>query len=276
MTSARPETIEAGSPDRFGYEWRVYSDIRPEYEEQFQRWTMLITREEWKDSVFLDVGCGVGRNSYWPLTYGARAGIAIDVDESTLSSARKNLSAFGNAVVREMSAYEIDYRDYFDIVFSIGVVHHLEFPQAALHEMVKATKPGGKVLIWVYGLEHNRWLLWMLDPTRKLVFSRLPISVTHHLSLYPTLLLWLGLRLRIGWIEYFRLLRQLTFGHLRSIVFDQMLPKIANYWPRETVEDLLRTAGLIDIRVEAVNDMSWCAVGIRPVVTELRDTWASD
>ena len=30
----------AGSPDRFGYEWNAYSEILPEYEEQFRRWTV--------------------------------------------------------------------------------------------------------------------------------------------------------------------------------------------------------------------------------------------
>jgi hypothetical protein len=47
-------------------------------------------------------------------------------------------------------------------------------------------------------------------------------------------------------------------------VFDQMLPKIANYWPRETVERLLRDQGLVDIRTVWVNEMSWSAVGTKP------------
>ena len=27
-----------GSPEWFGYEWQKYSELRPEYEEQFRHW----------------------------------------------------------------------------------------------------------------------------------------------------------------------------------------------------------------------------------------------
>jgi hypothetical protein len=50
---------------------------------------------------------------------------------------------------------------------------------------------------------------------------------------------------------------------LRSIVFDQMLPKIANYWPRETVEHLMTGAGLQDVSLIWVDEMSWLAIGAK-------------
>jgi len=230
----------SGSPERFGYEWQSYSEVLPEHEEQFQRWAVHLPPEEWRGKTFLDVGCGMGRNSYWPLHYDAAAGVAIDVDPRSLASARRTLAKFPNATVQAMSAYDIAYRDHFDIVFSIGVIHHLEFPERALEAMVGAAKPGGRVLIWVYGLENNEWIVYFLNPLRKALFSRLPIGLVHHLSLYPALILWLALRLGLRQIEYFRLLRRLSFRNMRSIVFDQMLPKIANYWPRDFVERLLR------------------------------------
>lgn len=76
-----------GSSDRFGYEWAVYSEILPDYEEQFRRWTPRLGPEDWKGKTFLDVGCGMGRNSYWPMRYGAAGGAAVDIDERPLESA---------------------------------------------------------------------------------------------------------------------------------------------------------------------------------------------
>jgi len=61
------------------------------------------------------------------------------------------------------------------------------------------------------------------------------------------------------------LLAGFGFGHLRSIVFDQMLPRIAHYWPRAAVQELMETAGLADIRLAPVHQMSWSAIGTRPV-----------
>lgn len=264
--AATPEAapLAAGSPDRFGYEWHNYAELRPEYEEQFRGWTAPLAPEDWRGVAFLDVGCGMGRNSYWPMTYGAASGTAIDVDERSLAAARKTLAGFPSVAVRRLSAYDIDDRDRFDIVFSIGVIHHLEFPERAVRAMAAAAKPGGRVLIWVYGRENNEWIVRLLDPLRKALFSRLPIGFVHHLSLYPAALLWLALRLGAGRIQYFRLLRRFAFRHLRSIVFDQMLPKIAHYWSRDEAIDLLWQAGLSDISATWINEMSWSVVGRRP------------
>ncbi|HWG78733.1 MAG TPA: class I SAM-dependent methyltransferase [Stellaceae bacterium] len=255
----------AGSPGRFGYEWQVYAEMRPEYEEQFRRWTQPLAPADWRGKSFLDVGCGMGRNSYWPMHYGAASGMAIDVDQRSLASARRTLAPFPAVELREMSAYAIDAADRFDIVFSIGVIHHLAEPQRALRAMVRAAKPGGKVLIWVYGLENNGWIVRLVTPLRKALFSRLPIGLVHHLSLYPTLLLWLALRLGLDGIEYFRLLRRLRLRHLRSIVFDQMLPKIAHYWPKAAVAALMQEAGLAEVELTWVNEMSWSALGVKPL-----------
>jgi SAM-dependent methyltransferase len=257
-------TVAAGSPERFGYEWHTYAEMRSEYAEQFRRWTVHLSPEDWRGKFFLDVGCGMGRNSYWPMTFGAAGGVAIDVDHRSLASARRTLTPYPQVEVRERSAYAIDEDGRFDIVFSIGVIHHLEAPEKALAAMVKAAKPGGKVLIWVYGRENNGLIVHVLTPLRKLIFSRLPIGFVHHLSLYPSLALWAALRLGLNSIEYFRMLRQLSLRHLRSIVFDQMLPKIANYWSRETVGTMMRESKLVDIRLAWVNEMSWSALGTKP------------
>lgn len=266
MTDAKSpdaHSTHGGSTERFGFEWDHYSTIDPRYEEQFLRWMPHFSKSDWRDKRFLDVGCGMGRNSYWPLSYGAASSKSIDLDERSLAAARRTLAGFPQAEVEKRSAYEIEDEDAFDIAFSIGVIHHLEFPDQALTQMAKAARPGGKVAIWVYGRENNGWMLWLLDPTRRLLFSKLPLSVVHHLALYPTALLWLALRAGLAQIEYFRLIRTFSFAHLRSIVFDQMLPRISNYWRKDEVDALMKRAGLDDVQLTWVNEMSWAAIGTK-------------
>src|ERR1700722_12574121 len=91
--------VDRGSPERFGYSWDLYAQILPEHEEQFRRWTAPLIPDDWRDQTFLDAGCGIGRNSYWPMTYGASGGVAVDVDERTLARANENLSRFSNLEV---------------------------------------------------------------------------------------------------------------------------------------------------------------------------------
>jgi SAM-dependent methyltransferase len=205
MNQSRSDTCNAkGSPDRFGYAWNKYSKILPVYEELFQSWSLLIPKNEWYNKSFLDVGCGMGRNSYWPMIYGAKRGIGIDIDDRSLTAAASNLIDFPNYQTQNCSVYNISYSDVFDIVFSIGVIHHLKHPKLALEKMIQATKPGGKVMIWVYGKQNMKWIR-LFNPLRKHIFAQLPIAITHFLSLFPTILLWISLKLGFGKIKYFHL-----------------------------------------------------------------------
>ena len=253
-----------GSPDRFGYSWAIFSEIIPEHREQFLRWSAAMPRDTWKNALFIDAGCGIGRNSYWAMLEGAAGGVAIDLDDRSLAAARKNLESYPGLEVRKQSVYEIPEEGKFDIAFSIGVIHHLAEPIAALQRLTRCVKPGGHVLIWVYGQENMRWLTRYFDPIRRLLFSRMPLSLVYHFSLYASAALWLALRLGLSRLEYYKLLRRLPFRNLRVIVFDQMIPRVANYWPREFVEGLMRSADLVDVRLVHVNEMSWSASGRKP------------
>ena len=68
------------SEDRFGYEWDRYSDIYPEYEQQFLNWISPLDSEDFIGKDILDAGCGMGRNSYYALQYGAKYVTAFDAE----------------------------------------------------------------------------------------------------------------------------------------------------------------------------------------------------
>jgi hypothetical protein len=63
------------------------------------------------------------------------------------------------------------------------------------------------------------------------------------------------------------MLQKFTFNHLRAMVFDQLLPRIAHYWARSAVDQMMRDQGLLDVRLIWVNEMSWCAIGTKPSAT---------
>jgi len=75
--------------------------------------------------------------------------------------------------------------------------------------------------------------------------------------------LWILIKLGFGKIGYFNLIRQFSLGHLRLVIFDQMLPCIANYWTKAEVYNLMKNAGLQNILLKQVNGMSWCALGTK-------------
>ncbi len=252
--------LAKGSPERFGYSWDRYAELLPEHEEQFLRWTTL-EKSFWKNMRFLDGGCGIGRNSYWPMKYGAAGGLAVDLDDRTLARAKENLAQFPDVEVRKQSIYEIAEADAFDIAFSIGVVHHLSDPDVAIARLVRASKPGGLVLVWLYGREGNGWIVHLFNPLRHALFSRIPLRMVHALSWPLTAILWCLLHLGLPRGAYYRLIRGFSFDHLRAIVFDHMIPQIALYYTRAEAEALLARAGLTEIRSTWVNQNSWSVTG---------------
>lgn len=255
----------AGSPERFGYSWAQFAELTPDQEEQFRRWTAPIDPATgWLGAKFLDVGCGAGRNSHWAMRYGAIGGLAIDLDERSLALARQNLAMFPSVEVRSLSIYDLPPEPVFDIAFSIGVIHHLQDPDAAVRRMVEAVKPGGRVLIWVYGYENMALYVFLLNPLRHLLFSRLPTPAIKWLAHLPAAVLWLGLRIVPVKLEYLRLIRTFTYAHLHHILLDQMLPRIAHYWKRAEVEALANGAGLSELELVHVNGMSWGCLGRKP------------
>ena len=262
LAANMPE-VTRGSPERFGYSWDRYADLLPEHEEQFLRWTKL-DRSFWRGVRLLDGGCGIGRNAWWPMTYGAQGGVAVDVDDRTLARARRNLAPFASVEVRKQSIYEIAEENTFDIAFSIGVVHHLSDPDAAVARLMRAVRPDGQVLVWLYGRENNGWIVHLFNPLRRALFSRLPLRLVHVLSWPLTAVLWCALRLGVQPGAYYRLIRRFSFAHLRAIVFDHMIPRIAQYYTHNDAMALLSRAGLTDIRATPVNENSWSVIGRKP------------
>lgn len=147
------------------------------------RWITPLNKNDFAGKRILDCGCGIGRNAYWALKYGAKEVVAFDYDRRTVSVCKKNLSEFNNAHVYYDSIYKIKYEEYFDIVFSIGVIHHLENPHLAVQNMVKAAKKGGTVLIWVYGYEGNEGIVKYVNPVRRF-FSKFPVGLTYFFLIF--------------------------------------------------------------------------------------------
>lgn len=246
------------SSQRFGYEWDKYSWITEDYEKQFLNWTSPLTPSDWKGKRILDAGCGMGRNSYWPMKWGASSLVAFDFDERSVSRAKETLKDFSNAQVQFKSIYDISWKDEFDVAFSIGVIHHLKDPKLALKNMVSALKPGGKLLIWVYGYEGNEWIVRYVNPVRIHITSKLPLPLVHFLSYFCSIPLYTFVKIFKGPSKYFAQLATFNFWHVHSIVFDQLIPDVANYWKKEEVVALIEGLVLDSVSITSpVNNSGW-------------------
>lgn len=111
---------------------------------------------------FIDVGCGAGRHSFEAFARGADV-IAFDQDAEELDNVAVMLKAMGDsgdvpesarAQTVEGDALALPYPDAsFDVVIASEILEHVPADEAAISELVRILKPGGKL-----GVTVPRWL----------------------------------------------------------------------------------------------------------------------
>ncbi len=145
----------------------------------------------------------------------------------------------------------------FDVVYSIGVLHHLDQPALGMDAVLRNTKPGGRFHCWVYAREGNGLVIRIVEPIRRLA-SRLPWWITKYLIatplvvpyfLYAKLLAalprWAFLK-RAPLHEYSLWIARREFAFFRHVAFDQLVTPQTVYIERSTIERWLadpRVAG---------------------------------
>jgi 2-polyprenyl-3-methyl-5-hydroxy-6-metoxy-1,4-benzoquinol methylase/uncharacterized protein YbaR (Trm112 family) len=149
--------------DSFGFEWTTFPRLqldqgtRRESEETLRAKTGLEPGDVRGRSVF-DAGCGMGRFSHVVASWGAERVVGMDISQA-VEAASENLQASESVALAQADLRRVPLAPAsFDVVFSIGVLHHTPSTFASLSSIAKLVKPGGILAIWVYS-RHLRWRL---------------------------------------------------------------------------------------------------------------------
>jgi SAM-dependent methyltransferase len=127
----------------------------------------------------LDGGCGMGRFAEIVHQHG---GTYIGVDFSyAIDAAYDNAGHLPNVHLVQADLFHLPFKDdVFDLVMSLGVLHHTPDPRRAFACLPRVLKPGGKLTITVYDAGNKIYVansrFWRRYTTR------LPSSVLHALS----------------------------------------------------------------------------------------------
>jgi SAM-dependent methyltransferase len=228
----------------------------------------LLDPAELQGAKVADIGSGTGRIVQMLLGAGAAHVTAVE-PSAAVSVLRENLAAAGDCVtVLNVTGDGLPPTGDLDYVVSIGVVHHIPEPLPVLAAALAALKPGGRLLIWVYGHEGNAAYLAVAQPLR-MVTTRLPNWMLWGLSWC----LWGVLRVYAAIGRILPLpLRGYLRGHLLKLsprqqvltIFDQLNPAYAKYYWRGEVESLLQTAGFEEVELFHRHGYSWTALAVKP------------
>lgn len=104
----------------------------------------------------LECACGAGMLSV-PISKTCKELIATDYSTGMLKQAAKACKNMKNVQVKRANVMKLNYKDAsFNKVVAGNVIHLLDEPTAALQELMRVCKPGGKLIIPTYiNIERN-------------------------------------------------------------------------------------------------------------------------
>jgi SAM-dependent methyltransferase len=111
--------------------------------------------EDVRGRLILDAGVGAGRFAEVASRWGGRV-VGVDISFS-VDAALENLRDRENVALLQADLMAPPFApEAFDIVYSIGVLHHTPNARHAFESVARLVRPGGTIALWVYS-GHNRW-----------------------------------------------------------------------------------------------------------------------
>jgi len=282
-----PGDPPVGSPDlelveRFDAEWRSFSRVASkELDLTFERYFDVVPPESYREgALVVDAGCGAGRWAEQVQRRGARV-IAVDLGRS-VEVAHDNTRASGRVVCVQGDVRSPPLRPAsFDLVYSLGVLHHISETEDALGSLARLVRPGGLFLLYLYyALETRppayRAIFRGTDAARRLT-SLLPQQI---LAIVATAIAavayWPLARLArvLAAVGATGLAAQLplsfyarsSFRTMRNDSLDRFGTRLEKRYTRAEVTRLLEAAGLTNVIVSSQAPF-WHAVARRPEPT---------
>lgn len=227
----------------------------------------LLTADDIRGRRVAEIGSGTGRIVGMLVQAGAEHVVAIE--PSAAYEVLKQTAAAHRARVEclRIAGDKLPRDRALDLVVSIGVLHHIPDVAPVVRAAYEALRPGGRLLVWLYGHEGNEAYLALTVPLRA-VSTRLPHRLVLTISRILNALL----------TPYIALCRHVplplrgyllnVFGKMERdkrvlIVYDQLKPAYARYYRRHEAVGLLASAGFADVRVHHRHGYSWTVIGTR-------------
>jgi SAM-dependent methyltransferase len=243
--------------DSFSFEWNnIYQENTYEKQNFLHFLSPFIKEDDLVGNKLLDVGCGSGRFTKQAALAGAKIVIATDHGLS-VEAAFKLTQDLPNACIVQADIYHMPVKNFADLTFSIGVLHHLPNPEAGFRQLKNTAMPNGRVLIWVYNRRHNFRAVYLFETMRRLT-RHLPKTLLYRFGYLPAA----GVEVAnyftrtLSRVGAAKLAKKIPFSYYANFPFSMKIndafdvfatPK-SNYYYVEEIEAWFRRAGLNNIK----------------------------
>lgn len=139
----------------FSLEWNTHNNTQldsknntNDSEDQFIKKTGF-RKKNLKSKLVLDAGVGAGRYADVIKDWGCNI-VGVDLSYA-VNAAYNNFKEVDNILIMQADIGNLPFKESsFDVIYSIGVLHHTPNTKDYFMNLVKLLKPGGKISIWVY------------------------------------------------------------------------------------------------------------------------------
>lgn len=223
--------------------------------EQYADWMAPMTEDDFRGRDVLELGCGNGSLLLHTAAWMPRRLVGVDLGSSA-ETACSNLqrAGFANAKIEQadLTRYE---SEGFDVVYCVGVLHHLQEPEKGFAAVLRNVRPGGRFHCWVYAREGNGVVVALVEPVRKIA-SRLPWWFTKYAVATPLAVPFYlyakALHALVGdragalkgapLRDYCLWIAPREFAFFRHVAFDQLVTPQTAYIQRTRIERWLTEA----------------------------------
>jgi len=256
--------------ESFGYEWEKFRDIQPDYQKIGKDYFDLIDRPDIDDKLVLDCGCGIGRwTKFLVDNFKPRWLYCIDLSRAVFIAAR-HLKNSKNVSVFQGDIYRMPFKnEYFDFIYSLGVLHHLPDVDKAFNILSKKLKKGGKLLVYLYYALDNKpfYFKLFLKPIILLrrITIRLPKNILYIFSKIFVIVIYLPL-IYLGKL----LKKDLPLGYYKdkglqvifNDCFDRLSAPLEKRFTRSEILALFEKNGLKEVKISETMPY-WKAIGVK-------------
>jgi SAM-dependent methyltransferase len=170
----------------FGRQWNRYDVARDAEDESTFAVKTGIAPDSLAGLRVLDAGCGGGRYTLLAARHGARV-VGVDLSDA-VEKAAALCTGWPGVDILQADLLNLPLAEAaFDLVFSIGVLHHSPDPRRAFSQVAARVRPGGRLAVWLYR-RNTPPQEWLNSGLRALT-TRLPTPMLERLC---TGLGWLG------------------------------------------------------------------------------------
>ncbi len=183
--------------------------------------------------------------------------VAADASREALKVAQSNVSA-PNVSFVEATPDSLPFPDgHFDLIFSLGVLHHVPDTEGAIRSLAPKLAPGGTLLLYLYYAFDNRpaWFraVWKVSDLARRIISGLPFSMRYVISQLIAVCVYWPLARAARYLPVpaswpLRYYANRSFYFMRTDALDRFGTKLEKRFTRKQIEAMLESAGFSNIR----------------------------